>query len=468
MEKSLVVKPLVNRIELLTIYLGMYASSLVYTLIFPFANEMIIYFGVTSDRNATGFWVGLLASALMLGRVISSPIWGCIIDSWGRKPVTQLALASMAILCILFGISTSMIYALVIRFLLGVLTPLTISSKTLLSDLYKGQSMNSAMAWVSIAWNLGSISGSVFGGILSNPGEKDLISGGLFVDYPYLLANLVPSIVCIISLALGFVFLKETLVKGSVQEQGNNKTLLQIATQPQVYPLLFIQVVLGFSYTGFQELIALLSWAEADSGGLQLTTTQIGYLLGASNLLLLLFQRQLYVYLARVMGNIMIPRYGLFAAPFVSILVPLSGLIHDTYAKFTVLLFLCMLWFFLDFATNTATMVLMNESVHPEELGRLNGINVSMVCAIRMISPIAVGYTFALAIESWLPQPFNYSCGFYLVAIAQCVGLLFTFKIQSGSDNRVTKLNSEVELVPDFDEEIHQLTINKQIKIIKK
>ena len=209
--------------------------------------------------------------------------------------------------------------------------------------------MNSTMAWVAITWNLGTISGSVFGGILSNPGGKGIISEGIFVQYPYLLANIVPFLVAVIAMIMGFMYLRETLDKDSMQSEGVDRTLFQIATESQVYAILLIQAAIAFASTGFLELIALLSWAEAGSGGLELTTTQIGYLLGTSNLLLLLFQKQLYTYLASVMGNVLVSRYGLLAAPIISVIVPLSGIIQNTYLKFSVLLSLCMFWFFLIF-----------------------------------------------------------------------------------------------------------------------
>ena len=455
MEKVHVTNTLAIRMELLTVYLGIYASALVNTLIFPFANEMILYFGVVSDRNSTGLWVGLLVSALMLGRVVASPIWGWLIDSWGRKPVQQVGLLFISVLCILFGTAESLTSALVFRFLLGALSPLIISSKTILSDLYKGESMNSTMAWVAITWNLGTISGSVFGGILSNPGGKGIISEGIFVQYPYLLANIVPFLVAVIAMIMGFMYLRETLDKDSMQSEGVDRTLFQIATESQVYAILLIQAAIAFASTGFLELIALLSWAEAGSGGLELTTTQIGYLLGTSNLLLLLFQKQLYTYLASVMGNVLVSRYGLLAAPIISVIVPLSGIIQNTYLKFSVLLFLCMVWFFFDFSANTATMVLMNESVHPKELGRLNGINVSISCAIRMVAPVVVGFTFASAIDSGLPQPINYSCGFYLIAIAQCFALIFACRLQNDRDDELNKPASEVEISSEYDEEFN-------------
>ena len=184
---------MVSKIEFFTIYFGFFSAAFAFTVVFPFVNEMIMNFGATTDKDKTGYWAGLIASSLMLGRAIFSPIWGYILDTLGRKPSTQFGLISQSILSIAFGFGTSVIWAMITRFLMGALTPLMMSARTIIGEICKGDEMNNAMAWLTITWNIGSISGSFFGGIFSNPEAKGYISSGIFADYPYLLVNLTPA-----------------------------------------------------------------------------------------------------------------------------------------------------------------------------------------------------------------------------------------------------------------------------------
>ena len=445
----------ISPIVFFIVYLGLYCAGFVFTVIFPFASEMIMSFGMTSNKDATGYWVGLLATSLMLGRLISSPIWGHLIDTWGRKPVTQLSLASMCLLSITFGLSPSMLWALAFRLLLGLLSPTSISAKTMVSDLLEGEDISSAMAWICISWNIGSISGSFFGGIFSNKTVMEYIPGTLFTDYPYLLANLFPAIVSAIALVLGHFYLPETLVKTSDTEtQVSNKSIREIIMTPRVFSILVPYIAISFSFTAFQEVITLFSWATTESGGLELSTTGIGLLLGCSNIFLLFFQKQLYMYMVRKIGNIASCRLCLMCIPVITAMIPLTSLIRNTYMQASLLFVLCVLWFLFDFIASTATSVLINNSVHPSEIGRVNGATMSISCMTRFVAPGLMGATFAWTIESFLPQPLNSSFAFYVLSAVYCVGLMYSYKIDKSCEGSYEKQSSEIALIDIYEEEI--------------
>ena len=76
------------------------------------------------SRDQAGFYAGYVASAMMLGRMMSSVPWGIVADKYGRKPVVLIGLSSICVTSILFGMSRNIYFALVIRFLLGVFNPI--------------------------------------------------------------------------------------------------------------------------------------------------------------------------------------------------------------------------------------------------------------------------------------------------------------------------------------------------------
>jgi MFS family permease len=126
-----------KKIEIYVVYMGVYVAAMTFTIVFPFANEMVMSFGATSDKDKTGLYVGLMTSSLMFGRALFCPLWGYIVDSWGRKKVTQLSLISIAVLSLVFGSTRNFLFATFVRFLIGVLSPLNISSRTMIGALHR-------------------------------------------------------------------------------------------------------------------------------------------------------------------------------------------------------------------------------------------------------------------------------------------------------------------------------------------
>ena len=421
-----------TKIEFFAIYLGLYSSAFVFTVIFPYASEMVMGFGTTSDKNGTGYWVGLLATSLMVGRTISSPIWGLLIDKWGRKPVTQIGLFMMILLSISFGLSPSLFWALFFRFLLGCFSPLMISSRTILSEICSKEEISSAMAWYNLSWNIGSISGNLIGGVLSNPESKGITNNELFTNYPYLLPNLFPAVICLIAFILGQKYLRETMKnKNETFLTDKQRTIKEILLDKKIFPALTTCLIMSFSSTCFQELITLYSWAKTESGGLELSTNEIGYLLGGINLVLLFFQRQFYMTFYKKLGNIKLSQYSLITWTVIISSLPITSTIENQYFKYSFLFLVCLLWYLADFVLFTSIFVILNNSVPSNELARLNGSIISLNCLGRMLAPTTIGTTFALSVNSGLTFPLNYAFSFYLIASVLIVGVFCSFKLGS-------------------------------------
>jgi MFS family permease len=71
-----------------------------------------------------------------------------------------------------------------------------------------------AFSLMPLVFSIGSIIGPIIGGTMANPLNKpagDRSDGSLLWKYPYALPNLVAAVVFLISIAIGFLFLQETL-----------------------------------------------------------------------------------------------------------------------------------------------------------------------------------------------------------------------------------------------------------------
>ncbi|CAM9682856.1 unnamed protein product, partial [Laminaria digitata] len=81
-----------------------------------------------------GYYAGFLSSAFMMGRLFSSHFWGALGDRYSRRFVLLVGLSSTVLLSVAFGFSTSFVWAFTSRFLIGLLNGVTVTAKTLVSE----------------------------------------------------------------------------------------------------------------------------------------------------------------------------------------------------------------------------------------------------------------------------------------------------------------------------------------------
>jgi MFS family permease len=86
--------------------------------VFPYSGFMAIDLIASVDEENAGTYAGLIASAFMFGRAISSYGWGQVADVYGRTFVLLASLLLSLVFSILFGLSTSFPLALFWRFFL--------------------------------------------------------------------------------------------------------------------------------------------------------------------------------------------------------------------------------------------------------------------------------------------------------------------------------------------------------------
>eukprot|EP00736_Rhodelphis_marinus_P005089 Rmarinus@m.9381 len=192
----------------------LFAQAVNITIIFPFLPFMVQNsFGVESEQDL-GYWVGLISSAFMVGRLLTSVAWGKISDVYGRRLVLGAGLVSVGFFSVMFGISSSIFTAALIRFLSGLTNGIVGTCKAYASEVSPPSQAPRAMSVVSVTWALGMVLGPAIGGVLAEPTEKypDVFSSdSLFGDYPYLLPCLVVCASSMISLCCLVLFLPETL-----------------------------------------------------------------------------------------------------------------------------------------------------------------------------------------------------------------------------------------------------------------
>ncbi len=78
---------------------------------------MIRDFGV--DRNDVASWAGLTSAMFSLAQSMTAVSWGRASDYYGRKPAILMGLLSTMVTFIIWGMSTSLPMAIIVRGIQG-------------------------------------------------------------------------------------------------------------------------------------------------------------------------------------------------------------------------------------------------------------------------------------------------------------------------------------------------------------
>lgn len=94
-----------------------FSEPLAYTSVFPYLPEMIKDFGV--EQNKIARWAGLTSAVFSLAQSITAVPWGRAADRYGRKPMIILGLLSTMVTFVVWGMSTSLTMAIIVRAIQG-------------------------------------------------------------------------------------------------------------------------------------------------------------------------------------------------------------------------------------------------------------------------------------------------------------------------------------------------------------
>ena len=165
-------------------------------------------------KNAVSKWAGITSAAFSLSQAVTGILWGRASDRYGRKPTILCALLSAMCTSLLFGFSRSLAWAIVARSLAGASNGNVGILRTTVAEMVPYKELQPiAFSIMPLVWTIGSIFGPGFGGALANPAAKypGLFGASFFKRYPFALPNIVASIFFMLSIIIGFLFLKETL-----------------------------------------------------------------------------------------------------------------------------------------------------------------------------------------------------------------------------------------------------------------
>ncbi|KAF3348651.1 hypothetical protein VD0002_g1397 [Verticillium dahliae] len=199
--------------QLAILAIARFAEPLAMTSVFPYLPEMIRSFGV--EQNKVAKWAGITSAAFSLSQSACAVPWGKASDTFGRKPTIIAGLTSTMTLFLVWGFSTSLTMAIIVRILLGGGNGNVGIIRTMVAEMVTEKELQPrAFSVMPLVWTIGSVFGPAFGGIFVQPVERFPALFGnstFFKTFPFALPNMIMSIFFLVSLGSAIFFLHETL-----------------------------------------------------------------------------------------------------------------------------------------------------------------------------------------------------------------------------------------------------------------
>ncbi|KAL0647929.1 hypothetical protein Bca4012_046220 [Brassica carinata] len=408
--------------ELSFIWIIILTTSLPISSLYPFLYYMIQDFGVAKTEQEIGYYAGFIACAFMLGRALTSVLWGVMSDRYGRKPIILLGTITIAVFNALFGMSTNIWMAIATRFMLGSFNCLLGTIKAYAMEIFREEYQATAMSAVSTAWGIGLIIGPALGGFLSQPAEKYpsvFTKASFFGRFPYALPCFTISAFALVVTAI-CCFIPETLHNHELDNKtsdddsvealeaasletagmtGNNKRTSLFKNWPLMSSIL-VYCVLCLHDTAYSEIFAL--WANSPSkfGGLGYSTNHVGTVLTISGP---------PISSSRETAGT--------SAPY-----PSSRGTDDTCPDELYL-------YSSSVSAITGMLILQNRAVDQHQRGAANGLAMTSMSLFKTVAPVVSGFLFSWSEErqnaSFLPGP---QMLFFFLNVIVILAVCLTFR----------------------------------------
>ncbi|XP_016544031.1 protein ZINC INDUCED FACILITATOR 1 isoform X2 [Capsicum annuum] len=434
---------------------------------------MVRDFHIAEREEDISYYAGYVGSSFMLGRALTSILWGVIADRYGRKPVVVIGTITVVIFNALFGLSTNFWMAIITRFLIGSLCGIIGTMRAYASEICRKEYHALGISAVSTSWGIGLVIGPAIGGYLAQPAEKypSIFSKeSFFGRFPYFLPCLMISVFALAATVMSF-WLPETLHKhnkikrdknnfdesaGGTPDESNGSNVSQNMNHSERrapgsqksllknWPLvssIIVYCIFQLHDIAYLEIFSLWAVSPRTLGGLSFTTADVGQVLAITGLGLLLFQLLVYPLVERITGPVMISRIGavlsiplLASYPYLALLTGFGLSIALNCAS--------MLKNILSVSITTGLLLMQNRAVSQEQRGAANGISMSSMSLFKTIGPAAGG-----SLLSWSQrrQDADVLPGdqlvFFVLNVIELLGLLLTFRpfLKEPEDSDISK-----------------------------
>lgn len=204
---------------------------------------MALDIGATDDQASVGFYAGMIESLFSLSQTLTILYWGSLSDRIGRKPVLLMGLTGVACSALLFGLAKAFVWAILARAMAGATNGNVAIVKSVMGELTDRTNQAKAFSLLPLTWTIGCLIGPLLGGYLSKPAKQypglfgqdgALFLDGFWLRFPYFLPCAASAAITLCSIAIGVLYLPETLPE--IVEKKEKKQREREAAKRQIQP----------------------------------------------------------------------------------------------------------------------------------------------------------------------------------------------------------------------------------------
>ena len=425
---------------LLVLFLVVLIDMIGFTLVIPFLTYFIQDLaenGGVVDLGVRDRWVGITLAAYTFGQFLFTPILGSLSDKLGRRKIIIIGLISNTIFLFAFGLSESLWFALVVRFLAGVGNANIAVSRAYIGDISTPEQLAGRMGLIGAAFGLGFMIGPFIGGLLSDPAN---VIGGFFDtdfwrQHPYLLPCIFSSVLSAISLILAIFRLPESLPKNKRDNQIESpldtvkkiiKNLVGIKDlAPSVRLLILVNAIFLLSFTMMHATFILFTGMEIGRGGLGYDARMNGYLFAYVGLIGVIVQGGLIRPLSK--------KYGNKKLMFIGIITTGIGLTWIPYLNPTPLVIGLLVMTFIAvgnglFQPTQSTLLTLEARESRMDLGLIMGSQEGIGALSRVIGPLLAAFVWEATVDG--EGVWTYHTVFHICGILMLIGALMQLKLK--------------------------------------
>ena len=422
---------------LLALFLVTMIDMIGFGIIIPFLTYLVQDLAESEGVIRIGLWVGLLMTSYSAAQFLFSPFWGSLSDRIGRRPVLMIGLVGNTIFFTAFGFSTTLLFALSMRFLAGVFNGNIAVARAYIGDVSSPKQLATRMGLIGAAFGLGFTIGPFIGGEFSNPAERwGLFVGTVFDTYPYLLPCAIASALSAGSLVLAYYKLPESIDVNSLKKDDDQRpwgkqmivmaaTSAKMLRTPSIGAMIWVSMLFTFGFTVMHAVFILYTEMDVGLGGLGFSEQDNGRIFAMIGLFGILTQGVLIGPLTR--------RYGTLRLIPISILLTGVGLTLIPYTQTSMawiqMLLVCSCiaignGVFQPSSSTYLTRIARDEGY---DLGVVMGAQESLGAFARIFGPLSGGLVWELTVNG--DYPWDYHTAFHLCGLLMVLSAVLTLRL---------------------------------------
>ena len=431
-----------GRSPMFILFLVVFIDMIGFTIVIPFltyfVQDLATADGIT-DTGRRDLWVGVIISVYSFAQFIFTPILGSLSDRLGRRPILLFGLVMNTIFFTVFGLSGSLMMAILARFLAGAGNGNIAVARAYIGDISEPSKVASRMGAIGAAFGLGFMIGPFIGGLLSNPatGIGGPFDTTFWINYPYLLPCLLSSLLSLISLVIAILKLPESVDLKLIKPKhdgifvglfGVFKDINKVIKLPVISTLIITNFLFIMGFSMIHGIFILFTAMSPEDGGLGFDAMENGWVFAFIGLLGVIVQGGLIGKITKIFDlkklmifGTVICGLGIASIPYVP--SQMSWIIFISSSLIAVGNGI--------FSPTQSSLLTFESSDRGYELGMIMGAQEGYGALARIFGPLLAAYLWSLTVEG--SGLWTYHTSFRVAGFIFIIAAILQFKLLRNS-----------------------------------